>query len=337
MKSPVHTPGGTPPPPSTPGFEGPEKRLEIDFKINLNNPVGLRIFTRLQWQEMLDLARCTIISSKSNAFFDSYVLSESSLFIYPNKLMIKTCGTTTLLNIIPKLLEYASICSLEVEFVMFSRKNFLYPEQQSYPHNDWKSEVDCLNSVFDGSAYILGSLTSEHWYLYIADYHDEGSVKIKEQTLEIMMHDLNRGVAEKFFKTDDRAKDTKFPGIADLIKGSDTDEYNFSPCGYSMNGLFKDTYCTIHVTPEPQCSYASFETNFSPKSYSKLIQHVLSVFKPGSFTLTLFSENHPNSSTQFTLPGYAVKHRTNSQLEGNCDVLCCYYETVTKKRKTLIE
>jgi len=72
------------------GFEGPEKRLEIDFKPNPSKPRGLRMFSREQWQEMLNFSSCTIISQMSNEFCDAYVLSESSLFIFPFKLIIKT-------------------------------------------------------------------------------------------------------------------------------------------------------------------------------------------------------------------------------------------------------
>jgi S-adenosylmethionine decarboxylase len=109
---------------------------------------------------MLNYAKCTIISNTSNKYFDSFVLSESSLFVYPYKIMLKTCGTTTLLKCIPKLMEFATSLDLSVEFVMFSRKNFLFPCAQAFPHSDWNAEVEYLNKIFDGTAYLLGPLTT---------------------------------------------------------------------------------------------------------------------------------------------------------------------------------
>lgn len=318
------------------GFEGPEKRLEIDFKFLTNDrPLGLRAISQDQWQQMLSLAKCTIISCKSNDDFDSYVLSESSLFVFPTKIMIKTCGTTVLLNTIPKILEYANECELQTEFVMFSRKNFLFPSEQNYPHSDWQSEVEVLNKTFDGTAYVLGPLTKEHWYLYIADYHDHTEEARSETTLEIMMHQLDRECAERFYKRKGTADDEKFPGIADLLPGSETDEFNFTPCGYSMNGLRGNDYYTIHVTPEPQCSYASFETNANC-NYAKLVTQVTNIFGPGSFTLTFFREKkgpRVDNFNSFEIPGYHLTHKTFSELEGNCDILLCNYEARERVHK----
>lgn len=314
------------------GFEGPEKRLEIDFKKNPQSPRGLRSLSRRQIDDLLDLARCTIVSQKSNEYFDSYVLSESSLFIYPFKLMLKTCGTTTLLRCIPKLLEFASALDLTVELVMYSRKNFLFPHKQQYPHLNWSDEVDYLNKIFDGTAHVLGPLTQSHWYLYLADYSDHHGASNTEMTMEIMMHELDPAAASKFFREEGISDDAKFPGVAELLPGSETDEFNFTPCGYSMNGLFHESYYTIHVTPEDHCSYASFETNVSLNSYVDLISDVLKLFKPGSFTLTFFNENGiidseycRQESIDVNIPGYVIKHKTFSELERCCDITLCNY------------
>jgi S-adenosylmethionine decarboxylase len=314
------------------GFEGPEKRLEIDFKRNVAYPEGFRGFCKDQWQEMLDLAACTIISHKSNAHFDAYVLSESSLFVFPFKIMIKTCGTTTLLKIIPKLLEYAQCIDLEVELVMFSRKNFLFPEVQVYPHIDWSVEIEYLDQYFDGSSYVLGPLTQHHWYLYLADYSDRTVETTKEMTLEIMMHNLDRSKAINFYRKEDTSDRDKFPGVEQLIPGQDTDEFNFTPCGYSMNGLREEVYSTIHVTPEPHCSYASFETNLNTSCYTEVISRVFDIFKPGTVTLTLFSEKVSNvpghRAKSLDLPGYVLKYKTVCELGSNRDVVLCNYESL---------
>lgn len=310
------------------GFEGPEKRLEIDFKPNPSKPLGLRQINKDQWQEMLNFSSCTIISQTSNERCDSYVLSESSLFVFPYKLMIKTCGTTTLLKIIPKLLEYSRICQLSIEYVMYSRKNFLFPEKQVYPHIDWRVELDYLDEHFDGQSYILGPITKDHWYLYVADYSEPCDAASKEVTLEIMMHKLDRAAASQFYRKEGCGDRDKFPGVEELIHGQETDEFNFTPCGYSMNGLVDNVYSTIHVTPEPHCSYASFETNVSLVSYKNLILRVFDIFKPGTVTLSLFRENtdSEHDALDFELPGYAMRYKTVSDLGGHRNVVVCNYE-----------
>jgi S-adenosylmethionine decarboxylase len=82
------------------------------------------------------------------------------------------------------------------------------------------------------------------------------------------------------------------------------DAYLFSPCGFSANGVVPAPptaegdkhsaahYFTVHVTPEPNCSFASFETNVpggqSGRSTAEIIEHVVDIFRPGRFSVTLF-------------------------------------------------
>lgn len=327
------------------GFEGPEKRLEIDFKMNTKRPLGLRELSsddNKLWQDLLDYAKCTIIGTTKNEHFDAYVLSESSLFVYPFKLMIKTCGTTTLLRIIPKLLQYASQLDLSIEFVMFSRKNFVFPTQQIFPHRTWEEEICYLNQFFDGQDYVFGPVHGDHWYLYLADYSEKSPrITSSEKTIEIMMHKLDPVSTARFHKKEGTGEKDKFPGVAELIPDSITDEFNFNPCGYSMNGLKKDVYWTIHVTPENHCSYASFETNLGLSNYSNLIQNVAEFFLPEIFTVALFIER-PKAVHQvlddeevrsiytslLEIPGYSAVSKNISDMEQmNSVVLLTQYRS----------
>ncbi len=77
-----------------PFFEGCEKRLEIVFS-DTGNKEGLRRISKEEWNVLLSHAHCTILGdcTKSEAL-DSYILSESSLFVSPLRVVIKTCGST---------------------------------------------------------------------------------------------------------------------------------------------------------------------------------------------------------------------------------------------------
>lgn len=112
----------------TPVFEGSEKRLEVDFAPS--DLRGLRSLSRAQLDQLMVHAGCCIVSDRHNDQFDAYVLSESSLFVFPHKLVLKTCGTTKILHAIPLLLELAAITGCLLKRCKYSRASFLYPQFQ---------------------------------------------------------------------------------------------------------------------------------------------------------------------------------------------------------------
>lgn len=113
----------------TPVFEGSEKRIEVDFRLG-SAPAGLRALPRAALDALMEHAACCIVSARHNAHFDAYVLSESSFFVYPDKAVLKTCGTTKLLAAVAPLLELAAGLGMEPRRAKFSRASFLFPEQQ---------------------------------------------------------------------------------------------------------------------------------------------------------------------------------------------------------------
>ena len=77
------------------------------------------MFCRSRLEELLSIVNCSIVSTTRNSQVDAYVLSESSMFISKRRFILKTCGTTSPLDCLPKLLELASeMCNLtEVQVV----------------------------------------------------------------------------------------------------------------------------------------------------------------------------------------------------------------------------
>ncbi|PLN80095.1 S-adenosylmethionine decarboxylase proenzyme [Aspergillus taichungensis] len=395
---------------SSNAFEGPEKLLEVWFAPSARSVsgTGLKAVPEEIWKDMLDLVNCQVLSIVSSEDVDAYLLSESSMFVWPHKLILKTCGTTTLLSGLPRILEIAALfggfpkstapASRGISIaaapyrVFYSRKNFLFPDRQRGPHRSWRDEVRNMDKLFlNGSAYMIGKMNGEHWYLYLTEPHtlltppssppadsdaeDEGTATrvlhlpaapakptggdASDETLEVLMTDLEEDNARQFYldhataaaekqyrnfdfdrdtgehldvfsNTTDLGDDLDGPesnnrvlppeltteghalgtvvsetcGLSDVyprekFPESRIDAYLFTPCGFSANGVVPAPdgasgthYFTVHVTPEPQCSYASFETNVphsqTGQTTAGIIQQVVNIFKPGRFTVTLF-------------------------------------------------
>merc|ERR1712137_8053 len=319
-------------------FEGAEKRLEIDFVESANSSKrGMLDITRSEWETLLSLVNCLILSSEFSEDCVSYVLSESSLFVYPYKIMIKTCGNTTLLECLPLLIKYSQQVSLSVDFVTYSHKSFTEPDLQHGPYRTFETEIEELNKFFPGQGYTLGPMNEDRWFIYVADLSECPSNKDEaEQTIEIIMSHLDRKAMAQFYKTDDSTSDdniSRTSGISGIIPDSIIDDHMFDPCGYSMNGLFRRYYSTIHITPEPQFSYVSFETNLPVQSYDAIIKRVLDIFKPERFIISVFADSsalcgESNKSYNPLLPGYMRQIANTCEFIGRRSVTCSHYHSL---------
>ncbi|XP_030182389.1 LOW QUALITY PROTEIN: S-adenosylmethionine decarboxylase proenzyme 1-like [Lynx canadensis] len=291
-------------------FEGTEKLLEVWFsrqQSDLNQISGdLRTIPRSEWDILLKDVQCSIISVTTDKQ-EAYVLSESSTFVSKRRFILKTCGTTLLLKMLVPLLklarDYNGFDSIQS---FYSHKNFTKSSHQGYPHWNFQEEIEFLNAVFpNGAAYCMGRVNSDCWYLYTLDFPETQVISQPDQTLEILMSELDPEVMDQFYMKDGiTAKDvTCESGIRDVIPGSVIDATLFNPCGYSINGMKSDrTYWTIHITPESEFSYVSFETNLSQTSYDDLVRKVVEVFKPGKFVTTLFVNQSSKCCTVLSSP-----------------------------------
>ncbi|KAJ4886312.1 S-adenosylmethionine decarboxylase proenzyme 1 [Raphanus sativus] len=308
------------------GFEGYEKRLEVSFFepsiFQDSKGLGLRALTRSQLDEILTPAACEIVSSLSNDHLDSYVLSESSFFVYPYKVIIKTCGTTKLLLSIPPLLKLAGELSLSVKSVKYTRGSFLCPGGQPFPHRSFSEEVSVLDGHFtklglNSVAYLMGNDDeTKKWHVYAASAQSSSNCTNNVYTLEMCMTGLDREKASVFYKNGETGSMTDNSGIRKILPHSQICDFEFEPCGYSMNSIEGDAISTIHVTPEDGFSYASFEAvgyDFNTLDLSQLVTRVLSCFEPKQFSVAVHSSVGVNAykpEISVDLEDYGCRERT---------------------------
>jgi S-adenosylmethionine decarboxylase len=183
-----------------------------------------------------------------------------------------------------------------------------YKTSQSFHQElDYLSGHRNLSERLDGNGYTLGPVTSDHWFVFVAD-HTIRSRALEVDTdrvLNIMMFDIDEDVANLFQyeyydkipgeskgeETERISRDqTIKSGIDALCPGAIIDPRAFEPCGYSMNAILFRSYCTIHITPESGSSYVSFETNQKVSSYKSLISNVIRTFRPKRFVMTLMAD-----------------------------------------------
>jgi len=248
-------------------FEGSEKKMEIDFvpidgsdAACLSRGAGsMRSYRRQFWSECIALLNGSILLHEDQEGFDTYLISESSLFVYDDRVVILTCGTTLLLKTLPVIVQAGADIGLEVSWFQYSRKNFLFPEQQSFPHTCFNTEVSFLNKVFPtGRPFVMGPINSDHWYLFVADFVrrardvdwdangkdiDRPKIQDKDQMLNVYMYDIDPEVAQLFMKADplivpsifasESSSENESAGLDSPYVGSSTDD---GGGGSSRNG-----------------------------------------------------------------------------------------------------
>eukprot|EP00331_Platyophrya_macrostoma_P016033 CAMPEP_0176466314 /NCGR_PEP_ID=MMETSP0127-20121128/37822_1 /TAXON_ID=938130 /ORGANISM="Platyophrya macrostoma, Strain WH" /LENGTH=370 /DNA_ID=CAMNT_0017859465 /DNA_START=32 /DNA_END=1145 /DNA_ORIENTATION=+ len=278
-------------------FEGPEKRLEIIMReTSSTHEDGLRALDDSVWENVVGSLHAQIVSRIRNDIIQSYVLTESSLFVMRNRIILITCGTTTLLNSVPLILDAISSVRGELEWASFMHKNYSFPWEQRGPHLSMAEEYKALKQHFPkGRPFIFGPVDSDHYFFYCYDDVVRPCVvRAKSHLDQIVTDDWN---------------------IHDL---------QFAPCGYSINAIRDYEYQTMHITPEDHCSFASYETNSKMENLSDRMRVVLGVFRPQRFTIIVildpqsavgkaFQEARPIGVEPDSLPEYTLINRTTNE------------------------
>jgi len=261
-------------------FEGSEKKLEVVVGSGMG---PLRELDENYWESIVGVAEASILSKISNSFCDAFLLSESSLFVWDDRFTMITCGQTVLANAAIKFLEDQS--ENAVLSLIYQRKNEFYPRLQ---RSDFFKDIEQLSSKIDGKAYRFGEPDGHHLYLF--HMNKEFQPASTDQTLEILMYNIKGSLREAFVDPQiDTKQIRKLTSLDQLFEGFEINDHAFSPCGYSMNALMDEKYYTVHVTPEEEGAYVSFETNVNAQEQvDSLLNRLTEVFQPQSFDIVSF-------------------------------------------------
>lgn len=299
-------------------FEGSEKKVEVVVSDNLPS---LRSLGKDFWSGIVDKAEAKILSTISSEACDAYLLSESSLFVWDTCFTMITCGRTTLINAVGAFSE--AMGNESIQSLIFERKNEYFPRHQK---TDFYEDARQLNKIFPGKAFRFGQADDHHLYIYHLGKPYKPSAD--DCTLEILMYDL-QGAGKEVFACENQTVESirDKAGVHAIFEGFEVDDFAFDPCGYSLNALKGKDYYTIHVTPEEQGSYVSFETNYNLAYGIKTTLHrVLEVFQPNAFDVIVFRpKNQDSQDHAITVEGYNKKTTVKQALDCGYDVSYTYH------------
>ena len=245
-------------------FEGSEKKFEV-----ILNPQSQSLRKHSFYPTLLKKAQTKVVDYFSNSYCDSYILSESSLFVWDHRLTLITCGKTTLSSAVLYLARH--INKENIQALFFQRKNELFPLSQK---TNFENDVVQLRKKFKGKALRFGPLDEHHFCLF----HLEQSYlpDPKDHTIEILMYDI-QGELKSLFNSPLSSEKIQ-SAMRSSFAGFTLQDHVFCPQGYSLNALRGKEYYTIHVTPQEPGYYVSFETNM--ENPLEVLHKVIRLFQP---------------------------------------------------------
>ncbi|ABI38636.1 S-adenosylmethionine decarboxylase [Shewanella sp. MR-4] len=265
-------------------FEGAEKKLEIRLTPKL---ASLRLREYGFWSTLVACANAEILSTSSNHACDAYLLSESSLFVWDYKILILTCGNSTLIEAACYFIN--ALGAEHIAALCYQRKNEYQAQLQSTSFAD---DIAKLRLLIPGEAFRMGHLDSHHHYVFCAENQ---SVSSSETSLELMMYHI-RGELAEYLKLPTQTEHGIYLqlGLQQLFGDFQLDMHCFQPAGFSLNAIRGADYFTLHITPsmgQGDNSYVSFETNLDLAVYPHpVVARLLDLFSPISWDLINFNQ-----------------------------------------------
>lgn len=303
-------------------FEGAEKKLEIRLTPKL---ASLRLREYGFWSTLVACANAEILSTISNDVCDAYLLSESSLFVWDDKILLLTCGNSTLIEAACHFIN--ALGAEHIAALCYQRKNEYQAQLQSTSFAD---DIAKLRTLIPGKAFRVGHLDSHHHYLFCTDNQfctENQSISSSETCLELMMYHIHGELADYLkLPTQTELGIYQRLGLQQLFGDFQLDMHCFQPAGFSLNAIRGADYFTLHITPSVEQgdnSYVSFETNLDLAVYPHPVAaRLVDLFSPTSWDLISF--NRPINTAGF--PAHICLGQGLVTTESGCQISFRHYQ-----------
>lgn len=235
------------------------------------------------------------------------MLSESSLFVWKDRILILTCGETQLVKAVEYFIQ--NIGAQTIKHLNYQRKNEYFSNAQPSCFGD---DIKLINLLLPGKAYRFGEMDSHHNYVF---HLDNDFIADKDDiTYELLAYQISAQASQHLMQEKlTRQEIREFLRLDSLLPNFIIDDFVFSPYGYSLNAIYQQKYLTIHITPQMDSSYISFDSNIN---LLELAPTLIDILAPKSFDLMCFNENEFEAKlTQYIPEENISKSKVSKQLD----------------------
>lgn len=251
-------------------FDPAEKKLEL--RLRAGNP-SLRSRSPSFWADVVRCARAEIVFRREAKHATSLLLSESSLFVFDQRLVMITCGRSTLVDAALHLVQ--ALGRVPLESLSFQRRREEFDGGQ---RSSFSADARALFAVLPGVIGGFGAAAPPR--LQTFSYSSPDAQPERHASVEIYMHD----VAESA------------PDLGPMFAGFELDGHRFEPAGHSLNAVGNNAHRAVHVTPTDHGVYAGLDaSDADPEALEGLVDRAVSAFRPRRWEVLLRRPGRPPS------------------------------------------
>ena len=291
-------------------FEGSEKKAEI-----IIDATQISLIADLEenfWQALVQCCNAKILSTIENKDCKAFLLSESSLFVWHDRLLIITCGNTRLVHSVEYFIQQVGMS--KIQQITYQRKNEYFAHAQLSSFGD---DIALLGQYVKGQSFRFGELDGHHNYIFNQDTHFK--LHQKDKSYELIAYQICQKASDKLTTLGLAANEIReFLQLDRLLAGYILDDFVFEPFGYSINAIKGMHYLTIHITPQASSSYVSIQANIN---LIALAPDFLRILAPKSIDLLSVNETDFSELTRQYLPQEYISKSLFQQHLSNNDLV----------------